>query len=66
MMYVCCLQHGFAFNNTSTFTDLMGDRNGFCVQHIEYSSSQPISSIFGQPALASKYIFDPFGWHSNT
>lgn len=48
-----------------TFTYLLGDGNGLCIQHIEYSRSQTVSSIFGQPALASKDIFDPFGWHSN-
>lgn len=50
---------------SATFTYLLGDRNGLCIQHVEHSGSQTISSIFGQPALAGKDIFDPFGWHSN-
>lgn len=50
---------------SATVTYLLGDRNGLCIQHVEHSGSQTISSIFGQPALAGKDIFDPFGWHSN-
>ena len=49
-----------------TLTYLLGDGNGLCIQHVEYSSSQPIPPIFGQPALASKNIFDPFGWYGNS
>lgn len=44
---------------------LLGDGNGFCIQYIKYSRSQPIPSVFGQPALAKKSIFDPFGWHGD-
>lgn len=41
------------------------DGNGLGVQRVEHPGSQTVSSIFGQPALASKDIFDPLGWHGN-
>lgn len=41
------------------------DGNGLGVQRVEHSGSQTIPSVFGQPALASKDIFDPLCWHGN-
>lgn len=41
------------------------DRDGLGVQRVEHPGSQTVPSVFGQPALASKDIFDPFGWHGN-
>ena len=46
-------------------THPLADGNGLRVQHVEDSGSQAVSSVFGQPALAGKDVFDPFGWHGN-
>lgn len=41
------------------------DRNGLGVQRVEHPGSQTVTPVFSQPALASKDIFDPLGWHGN-
>lgn len=65
-MIICSLPNDCALHlHLLTLAYLLGDGNGLRIQHVEYSGGQTISSIFGQPALASKDIFDPFGWHSN-
>lgn len=61
-----CRGSNSAFRNSLVmFTHPLADGNGLRVQHIEDSGSQAVSSIFGQPALAGKDVFDPFGWHGN-
>lgn len=46
-------------------THFLRDGNGFRIQHVENSGGQAVAAIFGQPACASKNVFDPFGWHGN-